>query len=68
MADRIAPVETATRSLFRPVLWLVLIVSAVINASMSIADANVFVGAGFGLVTLTCAVLLVVHHYRNRRD
>ena len=54
------------RKLLRPVLWLVLIVSAVINATMSITGQNVFVSGGFGLVTLAAAVGLVVHHYRHR--
>ncbi|MET7878372.1 hypothetical protein [Micromonospora profundi] len=54
------------RKLLRPVLWLVLIVSAVINGSMSIAGQNLFVSGGFGLIALAAAVGLVVHHYRHR--
>ena len=71
--NRTAPVATGStsdsadrRKLLRPVLWLVLIASAVINATMSITGQNVFVGGGFGLITLAAAVGLVVHHYRHR--
>ncbi|MEV6692155.1 hypothetical protein AB0M35_11885 [Micromonospora sp. NPDC051196] len=72
MAERIAQAETVAapeggRNLLRPVLWLLLIVSAATNATMSFAGANVLIGAGFGLVTLASAVALVVHHYRRRR-
>ncbi|GAA2492942.1 hypothetical protein Ahu01nite_026010 [Winogradskya humida] len=49
----------------RPVLWLVLIVSAVANTVLSSAGAHL-IGAGFGLITLACIVALVVHHYRHR--
>ncbi|MET7419884.1 hypothetical protein [Dactylosporangium sp. NPDC005555] len=52
--------------MLRPVLWLVLIVSAGANATASTADANPLIGVGFGLVTLACAATLVVHHYRHR--
>ena len=75
MADRyrIAPSETAGTpdaerrgGVLRPVLWLVLILSAVANATTSTIGGNALVGAGFGLVTLACAAALVVHHYRHR--
>ncbi|GAA1042560.1 hypothetical protein GCM10009557_68850 [Virgisporangium ochraceum] len=54
--------------MLRPVLWLLLIVSAAANATASAAGANVLAGIGFGLVTLACAATLVVHHYRHRRQ
>ncbi|MGI5182573.1 hypothetical protein ACQEVZ_40595 [Dactylosporangium sp. CA-152071] len=54
------------RGMLRPVLWLVLVLSAATNATMSGIGANPFVGAVFGLVTLACATALVVHHYRHR--
>jgi hypothetical protein len=51
----------------RPVLWLLLVVSAVADAVASAAGANVFIGLGAGLVTLACAAALIVHHYQQRR-
>jgi len=53
--------------IMRPLLWLVLAVSAVCNVVASALDVNVFVGVGFGLLTLSCGVALVAGHYRNRR-
>jgi UDP-N-acetylmuramyl pentapeptide phosphotransferase/UDP-N-acetylglucosamine-1-phosphate transferase len=52
--------------LVRPVLWLVLVVSAAANAVASTTGVNVLAGLGAGLVTLACAVALIVHHYRHR--
>lgn len=70
---RIAPPETAGTpdrdargGLLRPALWALLIVSAAVNATVNTTGGNVFVGVGFGLVTLACAAALVVHHYRHR--
>ncbi|MFD7503980.1 hypothetical protein [Streptomyces sp. NPDC059850] len=52
----------------RPVLWLLLVVFAVANmVTSSIGGLSVFVGIGFGLATLACAVALVAHHRRQRR-
>ncbi|MFY1669678.1 hypothetical protein ACN27G_06930 [Plantactinospora sp. WMMB334] len=53
--------------LLRPLLWVVLIVSAVANGVSSIVGLPVLVGAGFGLLTLACVAALIVHHYRHRR-
>jgi hypothetical protein len=58
--------DTDHQSILRPVLWLVLFVSTAANAMMSSIGANPLAGAGFGLITLACAITLVVHHYRNR--
>ena len=75
MADqhRIAPPETADApdgddrgGMLRPVLWLLLILSAAANATVSAVGANALAGVGFGLITLACTVALVVHHYRHR--
>ena len=52
--------------LLRPLLWVVLVLSAAANAVMSSIGANVFIGAAFGVVTLASAAGLVVHHYRHR--
>ena len=51
----------------RPLLWLLLVISAAANMVTSIAEMNMFVGAGFGLITLACATALIVHHYRRQR-
>lgn len=53
--------------MLRPVLWLVLILSAAANAAASAAGANALASVGFGLITLGCAAALVVHHYRRQR-
>ncbi|MEV4509954.1 hypothetical protein AB0K00_13450 [Dactylosporangium sp. NPDC049525] len=69
---RIAPPETTGtpdgggRGMLRPVLWLLLILSAAANATVNTIGANPLAGVGFGLVTLACAGTLVVHHYRHR--
>ena len=75
MADRYRVSESPAPSpggdrggMLRPVLWLLLIVSAAANATVSAAGASVLAGIGSGLVTLACAVALVVHHYRHRRQ
>lgn len=68
---RIAPAtspETEPRQgLLRPVLWVLLIVSAAANAVSSTTGLHPLIGIGFGVVTLACVVALVVHHYRHRR-
>jgi hypothetical protein len=56
------------RGPLRPVLWVVLVLSAVANAISSSVGVNPFVGGAFGLVTLACATALIVHHYQHRRD
>lgn len=53
--------------LLRPVLWLVLVLSAAANAVTSNIGISPLVGIGFGLVTLGCATTLIVHHYQRRR-
>ncbi|GAA3254559.1 hypothetical protein [Nonomuraea helvata] len=50
----------------RPVLWLLLAVFAVCNMVTSTVGANVFIGIGFGLLTLACAAALVRGHYASR--
>ena len=76
MADRyrISPAQTPhppesddRGGVLRPVLWIVLILSATANGTLSGLDANPVVSVGFGLITLACAASLVVHHYRHRR-
>jgi Flp pilus assembly protein TadB len=57
----------AGNSALRPVLWLVLVVSAAINVVVSTTGLNLLIGLGAGLVTLACATALIVHHYQHRR-
>lgn len=57
----------AQRGALRPVLWLLLAISAVLNIVTSNIGINIFIGIGFGLATLACAAALVVDHYRHRR-
>ncbi|GAA0804935.1 hypothetical protein [Spirilliplanes yamanashiensis] len=54
--------------LLRPALWLLLIVSAAVNALVSILELPLAVGIASGLVTLGCIGALVAHHYRSRKD
>ncbi|MFD6753628.1 MULTISPECIES: hypothetical protein [Micromonospora] len=65
-AGTAATPDNDARNLLRPVLWLLLILSAAANITMSVVGAYA-IGSGFGLITVACAVALVVHHYRHRR-
>jgi hypothetical protein len=51
----------------RPVLWLLLVISAAGNVVTSNIGLNMMVGIGFGLITLACAAGLIVNHYQHRR-
>jgi hypothetical protein len=51
----------------RPVLWLLLVVSAAGNMVTSTTGVNVIAGTAFGVVTLACGTALIVQHYRQRR-
>jgi Flp pilus assembly protein TadB len=62
-----APRTAGGSGIVRPVLWLLLVVSAVANVVTSTAHLNPLVGAGFGLIALACATALIVHHRRLRR-
>ncbi|WP_440098511.1 hypothetical protein [Streptosporangium sp. H16] len=57
----------ARAGMVRPVLWFLLMVSAVLNMVFSSVGDNVLAGVGFGLATLACVAALIVHHYRHRR-
>ncbi|MBC6456653.1 hypothetical protein [Actinomadura sp. HBU206391] len=65
-SDSLPPASPAG-GIVRPLLWVLLVISAAANAVISSTGANMFVGAGFGLVVLACATALVVHHYKHRR-
>jgi hypothetical protein len=65
---RFSPTEhRGGRTLLRPILWLLLVVSAAANAVASASGLTPLVGIGFGMVTLACVAALTVHHYRHRR-
>ena len=51
----------------RPVLWILLITSAVANIVTSASGLHVLLGIGFGLLTLAFGAALVADHYRRRR-
>ncbi|MFI6335975.1 hypothetical protein [Streptomyces sp. NPDC050535] len=51
----------------RPLLWTLLLLGAVANMlTSSIGGPGVYVGIGFGVLTLACAAALVAHHRRSR--
>ncbi|GAB7039488.1 MULTISPECIES: hypothetical protein [Catenuloplanes] len=49
----------------RLLLWVVLVVSAGINAALS--TVNVWAGSAVGVIVLATAVALVVHYRKGRR-
>jgi hypothetical protein len=51
----------------RPLLWVLLVISAAANAVISSTGVSTFAGIGFGLAALASAAALVVHHYKHRR-
>ncbi|MEU8378575.1 hypothetical protein [Streptosporangium sp. NPDC048865] len=57
----------ARAGMVRPVLWFLLLVSAVLTMVFSSVGADVLAGAGFGPAALACVAALIVHHYRCRR-
>ena len=52
---------------YRALLWTLLAVSLAANGISSAAKASPLVSIPFGVVALTCVVLLIVHHRKNRR-
>ncbi|MEU1643217.1 hypothetical protein [Micromonospora zamorensis] len=63
-----APVAAPKKpgGLLRPLLWLVLFISAAANVVLSTAADSPWISSAFGLVAVLCAVTLLVHHRRNR--
>jgi hypothetical protein len=62
-----APPPGSRGGVVRPVLWLLLVLSAAGNIATSSTGVNVVVSSAFGLVTLGLGIALVLQHYRNRR-
>lgn len=59
------PFDT-TRVPVRPLLWLVLALSATGNLVTSSSDVDVLFRLGFGLPALLSGGALILHHYRHR--
>ena len=62
-----APRPSTRSGILRPVLWLLLVISAAANMAASSTGLNMMIGIGFGLVTLACGAALIVDHYQHRR-
>ncbi|GAA2403673.1 hypothetical protein GCM10010191_09070 [Actinomadura vinacea] len=50
----------------RPLLWLLLVICASINALTS-AIGLMAVSVVFGVAAMGCVAALIVHHYKHRR-
>ena len=50
----------------RAVLWLLIVLGAAANAITSFGAFHPLVSVGFGVLTVVCIVLLVMHHLRHR--
>lgn len=55
------------RHTVRVVLWLLIILGAAANAATSFGPFHPLVSVAFGLLTVLCIVLLVMHHLRHRK-
>jgi hypothetical protein len=51
----------------RPALWLVVVISSVINVLTSITVGSILISNAFGLIALAGIAALINDHYRNRR-
>ena len=56
----------ASRGFVRPLLWLLLAISATGNVVMSMSHL-LLVSSPLGVITLSLGIALVVSHYRGRR-
>lgn len=52
---------------WRPLVWVVLVVSVACNAVFSSLSFPIFIGIAFGLVALASGVTLAVDYYRRKR-
>jgi Flp pilus assembly protein TadB len=59
-------VTAVSRGMTRPVLWLLLVISATCNVVTSVAHTYA-VSVASGVITLALGTALVTHHYRTRR-
>lgn len=57
----------ARAGVLRPILWVVLVLSAIGNSASSYGGAATQVHLAFGAVTALCVTVLVVHRLRGRR-
>jgi hypothetical protein len=63
------PHTGAADSVVRPLLWTLLLISAVGNTvTSSVGGISIFVGLGLGVLTLACAAALVAHHRLRGRS
>jgi heme A synthase len=51
----------------RPLLWLVLVISGVVNVVTSVTIGSTLIANAFGLIALASIVALINYHYRHRR-
>jgi hypothetical protein len=51
----------------RPALWLVVVISSVVNVVTSITIGSILISNAFGLIALVGIAALINDHYRNRR-
>jgi hypothetical protein len=61
-----APERSPRSGIVRPVLWLLLVISAAGNVATSSTGMNVAVSGAFGLATLGLGIALIVQHYQKR--
>ncbi|MFB9967119.1 hypothetical protein [Sinosporangium siamense] len=54
-------------AVLRAVLWVVLMVSAVVNViANNLGDGISPLGMGAGVVSVACIAALIIHHFRGR--
>lgn len=58
--------QTRKSNALTSLLWVVLTITAIANATTSAMGLNPFISVSFGVVTFACGVALVVQYRRNR--
>lgn len=58
---------TRTKKNLRPLMWLVLAISAAGNVITSSGNAGILLHLGLGALVLVSASALALDHYRNRQ-
>jgi len=61
-----SPTEPSGGAVVRSLVWVVLVASLAANTVASLVGAATPVHLGLGVVTGTCAILLIVPHLRRR--